>query len=162
MKRSAQRRLISFWIALSLVMFGIAMPQTTRAEVLVNTVIVFSQPVFIPCVPEDVLIQGNLHILVTQTVDGQGGVHYKFHYQPQGVTGIGSATGTVYHATGLTQGHTNVNSGGLPYTDTYVNNFRIIGEGRGNNYLVHNVFHVTVNANGEVSALVDFTSVDCK
>jgi len=154
--------MISFWIALSLVMFGIAMPQPSRAEVVVNTIITFAQPVFIPCVPEDVLIQGNLHILVTQTVDGRGGVHFKFHYQPQGVTGIGSATGTVYHATGLTQGHTNVNSGGLPYTDTYVNNFRIIGEGPGNNLLVQNVFHVTVNENGEVTAVVDRTSVDCK
>lgn len=161
MKRRAQRQLISFWIALSLVMFGIAMPQTARAEILVNTVIVFSQPVFIPCVPEDVLIQGNLHILVTQTVNQNGSVHYKFHYQPQGVTGIGSVTGTVYHATGVTQGHTNINSG-LPYVDTYVNNFRIIGQGPGANYLVHNVFHVTVNANGEVTAFVDITSVDCK
>jgi hypothetical protein len=43
-----------------------------------------------------------------------------------------------------------------------VNNFRIIGQGPGNNYLVHEVFHVTINANGEVTAYVDNFSIECK
>jgi len=43
-----------------------------------------------------------------------------------------------------------------------VNNFRIIGQGPGNNFLVHETFHFTINANGNVTAFVDHFSVDCK
>ena len=43
-----------------------------------------------------------------------------------------------------------------------MNNFRIIGQGPGNNFLVHETFHVTINANGVVTATVDNFSVECK
>jgi hypothetical protein len=43
-----------------------------------------------------------------------------------------------------------------------VNNFRIIGQGTGNNFLVHETFHITVNADGTMTASVDNFSVDCK
>ena len=39
-------------------------------------------------------------------------------------------------------------SSGLRFNATFVNNFRWIGPGRGNNFLSHQTFHVTVNANG--------------
>jgi hypothetical protein len=50
----------------------------------------------------------------------------------------------------------------LPYTFTYINNFRMIGQGPGNNFLVHTTNHVTINANGEATATVDNTSTECK
>jgi hypothetical protein len=43
-----------------------------------------------------------------------------------------------------------------------VNNFRLIGQGSGNNLQVHQNVHITINANGTVTATVDNTSVDCK
>jgi hypothetical protein len=46
--------------------------------------------------------------------------------------------------------------------ETFVNNFRIIGQGPGNNFLVHEVFHITFNANGSITAFVDKFSVDCR
>ncbi len=43
-----------------------------------------------------------------------------------------------------------------------MNNFRIIGQGEGNNFLIHVNGHFTVNANGEVTvANVNF-SADCR
>ncbi|MBI4420235.1 MAG: hypothetical protein HY560_05360, partial [Gemmatimonadetes bacterium] len=48
------------------------------------------------------------------------------------------------------------------FNTTYVNNFRIIGEGSGNNLLVHATSHITVNANGELTAVVDNFSVECR
>jgi hypothetical protein len=50
----------------------------------------------------------------------------------------------------------------MPYNYTLVNNFRIIGQGAGNNFLLHETFHITVNANGELTAVADNYSVDCK
>src|SRR5215467_3765370 len=51
---------------------------------------------------------------------------------------------------------------GFPFNTTLVNNFRIIGQGTGNNFLVHETFHITVNADGTMTAFVDNFSVDCK
>jgi hypothetical protein len=47
-------------------------------------------------------------------------------------------------------------------TFSFVNDFRIIGQGPGNNVLVHDVIHVTVNANDETRSEVELTSIDCK
>ena len=44
----------------------------------------------------------------------------------------------------------------------YVNNFRIIGQGTGNNFLVHEIVHLTINANGTATNYVDNFSIECK
>jgi hypothetical protein len=38
----------------------------------------------------------------------------------------------------------------------------MIGQGPGNNYSVHENFHITFNANGDVTAVQDNFNVDCK
>lgn len=118
--------------------------------------------VSIPCANggagDIVELTGPLHDLFHVTADGNGGFHVKQHDQPQDVKGIGS-TGTQYSATGVTQEEFNATAG---ETDTFINNFRIIGQGPGNNFLVHEVEHVTVNANGDVSVTFDNFGVDCK
>jgi len=48
------------------------------------------------------------------------------------------------------------------YEETFINNFRIIGQGNGNNLLMHETFHVTVNANGALTVLIDKIESDCK
>ena len=46
--------------------------------------------------------------------------------------------------------------------ETFVNNFKIIGQGEGqNNLLVHETFHITVNPDGTVTAFFDKASVQC-
>ena len=52
---------------------------------------------------------------------------------------------------------TNTNAGGLPYTGTFVNNFRLIGRGQGISLHVHEVVHATINENGDLTAEVTFT-----
>jgi hypothetical protein len=121
-------------------------------------------PVFIPCANggsgEDVQLSGNLHVLVHTAVNGN---HFttKLHFQPQGITGAGDVTGDKYQATGVTQerfGGSFING---QFSDTFINNFRIIGQGPGNNFLVHETFHITINANGEVTASVDNFTISC-
>ena len=121
--------------------------------------------VFIPCAlggtGEVVELSGNLHLLTHVTTDNNGGMHVEMHAQPQGISGIGMDSGDKYQATGVTRGHINT-QGPAPFESTFVNNFRIIVQGRGNNFLVHQVIHVTINANGDVTADIDKMSVDCK
>ena len=119
--------------------------------------------VFVPCARggagEFVELTGTLHILFVTTIDDKGGVHTKFHFQPQGISGTGFITGDKYQGTGVTQGSFN---GRVGFETTFVNNFKIIGQGPGNNFLIHENFHVTVDKNGEVTASVDNFSVKCK
>jgi hypothetical protein len=156
-----KRRLISVCLTVALVMFGLGLPTPTRAEVLTNTKVPFATLAFIPCVPETVLLTGELHILITQEMDANGGIHVKSHFQPQGISGLGMVTGLKYQGTGVTQEHINDHTGPA-FEDTFVNNFRIIGQGPGNNLLVHTTFHVTVNANGVTTANVLNTSTECQ
>jgi cytochrome oxidase Cu insertion factor (SCO1/SenC/PrrC family) len=127
-----------------------------------NTTFPLDILVSIPCANggagDIVELTGPLHDLFHITSDGNGGFHVKQHDQPQDVKGIG-LTGTQYSATGVTQEEFNVTAG---QTDTFINNFRIIGQGPGNNFLVHEVEHITVNANGDVSVTFDNFSIDCK
>jgi hypothetical protein len=43
-----------------------------------------------------------------------------------------------------------------------VNNFRIIGQGPGNNYLVHETEHIIFNANGTLTVFHDNFSAACR
>lgn len=132
-----------------------------RGEVILNDTVPFAAAVPIPCAGELALMSGPLHVLLTATADGNGGVHLTSHFQPQGVSGVGSISGNKYQGTGVTRDETNVTSGGA-FETTFVNNFRMIGQGPGNNLLVHSTVHVTVNANGDVTATVSNVSVECK
>jgi hypothetical protein len=118
---------------------------------------------FVPCAADGagelVALSGSLHLLSHFTEDGAGGFHVMNEANPQGVSGTGLTTGDTYHGTGVTR--SNFNAHGLPFNQTFVNNFRIIGEEPGNNFMVHQNLHITVNANGEMTAFVDNFRVDC-
>jgi hypothetical protein len=144
-------------------LFGVS--ANSASTVTTNDQVPFSFTAFVPCANggagEDVLVNGTLHILTHQTISNSGNVHVKLHSQPQGATGVGQTTGDTYHATGVTQEEINLN-GPFPITDTFVNNFRIIGPGSNNNLLIHELVHVTINANGVLTAFVDNSSIECR
>jgi len=108
-----------------------------------------------------VLISGTLHIQQHITINDNR-ANIKSHFQPQGAGGVGLTTGDTYNATGVTQ-----EQDSLPLTNgatefTFINNFKIIGQGPDNNLLIHQTVHVTVNANGDVTTTVDNLSVECR
>jgi hypothetical protein len=119
--------------------------------------------VFVPCanggVGEDVHLTGSLQDVFHITLNSAGGFRVVFHDNPQGVSGTGLTTGDEYQGTGVTRDSF---GGRVGFEETFVNNFRIIGQGPGNNFLVHDNFHITVNANGTVTAFHDNFSVECK
>ena len=141
----------------------VARPNFAASTLTQNTVFPIDVFVFIPCAAagagELVLLSGELHDLFHVTSDGNGGFHVRGHDNPQGVSGTGFSTGAKYQGTGVTQFEFTSKAG---FEETDVNNFRIIGQGPGNNYLVHDNFHVTVTAKGEVTASHDNFRIDCK
>jgi predicted extracellular nuclease len=72
---------------------------------------------------------------------------------------VGLTSGATYHATGVTLGTTTIRAGGI--SDTFVNSFKIIGEGSAQNFLETDVLHLTMNANGVVTATVDRSTIRC-
>lgn len=120
--------------------------------------------VFIPCAAggngEVVDLSGNLHVVVSDTINANH-VHMYSHANPQGITGTGETTGAKYQATGETLQSFNFSVINFPFTTTFVNNFKIIGQGPGNNFAVHENFHVTINANGALTVSADNFSATC-
>jgi hypothetical protein len=130
-----------------------------------NSIINIDLAVFIPCANggagETAVLSGPLHILTTFTISGNH-ISGKDHYQPQGISGTGDITGFKYQATGITEDEFTGTLINGQYQVTNVNNFRIIGQGPGNNFLVHFTLHETFNANGVLTSFVDNFSSECK
>lgn len=132
----------------------------------VNDTSDISLTVFVPCAAngagELVDLSGPLHTLITFTINGNN-FSGTAHFQPKGVSGIGETTGDKYQATGVTKDSSFKGSfQNGQFTQTFVNNFRIIGQGPGNNFLVHENAHVTFNANGTVTVVYDNFRAVCK
>jgi hypothetical protein len=109
---------------------------------------------------EAIHLSGTLLAQFTFTDTPSGNVEIGFHFNPQGITGVGLTSGATYHATGETLGTTTINAkGGI--SDTFVNNFKIIGAGTAQNFLETDVIHLTVNANGDVTATVEKSTIRC-
>lgn len=136
-----------------------------NAAVQVNDRTDISLSVFIPCAAggagELVDLTGPLHTLMTFTINGNN-VSGFFHFQPQGISGTGETTGDKYQGTGVTQESFKTSLQNGQANMTFVNNFRIIGQGAGNNFLVHETLHITINADGNVTVFHDNFSVECK
>ena len=109
---------------------------------------------------EAIHLSGTLLAQFRTTETSGGNVAVGFHFNPQGITGVGLTSGATYHATGETQGTTTIRAkGGI--SDTFVNNFKIIGEGSAPNVLQTDVIHLTVNANGDVTATIEKSTIRC-
>jgi hypothetical protein len=153
----------SVCLAAMLAMAGMITPAYAAIQVNDKTDIAIS--VFVPCAAggagEMVDISGSLHTLVSFTINGNKMSGY-FHFQPQGIVGVGETTGLKYQGTGATVESFKASFVNGQANDTFVNNFRIVGQGRGNNYLVHETLHFTANADGSITVSHGNFEIDCK
>lgn len=161
------KSLISYAFPLAVGIFGTFHSSLATAAVTSNVIIPLETTDFVPCANngsgEIIDLTGNLHALFVTNTSNSGNVTLKYHFNPQGVSGVGRTSGDIYKATGVTQSTTTYDGiTGYPFQTTYVNNYRIIGKGTAANYSVHTTFHITVNANGTVTAIADNTDVNCK
>lgn len=114
------------------------------------------------CGLEIVSFSGILHAVAHTTITSTGGIHSFVHFGPVGgVTGVGLSSGVKYALPGMAHGNVNVNGAGAAATETFINNFQIIGQGRLPNRNFEVTFHITVNANGEVTVAFDRVREKC-
>jgi len=144
---------------------ALSVAAVAQAEVVQNVSVPVVISALIPCANggagEIVDFTGDLHIVVSLTINGNN-VSGKSHFQPQGLKGVGQITGDQYNAVGVTQESFKGSLQNGQFEQTYVNNFRLIGPGPGNNFSVHENAHITINANGDVTASIDNFGTDCK
>lgn len=138
-------------------------PPIGSAEVITQIEIPLATTVTVPCAAggagEIVDLTGEVHAVFSVTVDASGGVHVVTHFNNAGVSGIGLTTGNKYQASG--GNHFVSNADGTGNEFTFVNNFLMTAPGSGNNLRVHELVHVTVSANGAVTAEFNNIRIDC-
>jgi hypothetical protein len=139
-------------LAIALVWLSLLTPPLSAAT---STKIPLDAITFNTCTGEEVELSGTIH-LVSQT-QSDGSVLGHINYQ--GVSGVGLTSGTEYRASSVDNFRL-----GAPFpSDIHsVRSFRLVGRGTEDNLLVKFLFHITVNADGEVTATVDDVSSQCR
>jgi hypothetical protein len=129
---------------------------TPQATVSANTSDPLSQLLSNPCNGDVVAIEGVVHTVFGVHVDQAGGSHLQAHIIEHG-SGVGLAAGDKYSFSADTQFVSNTPD---PSSETtQVVSVHLVGQGGTTNFLALQVLHFTMNANGQVTALVDkFTS----
>ncbi|MGZ3767112.1 MAG: hypothetical protein ACXVA2_20785 [Mucilaginibacter sp.] len=87
----------------------------------------------------------------------------KTHFQPQGITGVGLTSGDSFQGVGMT-GETTItfNNVSFPFVTTVEDIFDIIGHGPAPNSREHDLTHITINANGNITAYNDSSRIICE
>jgi len=142
--------IIGVLTALSLALAGIARVEPAGGAVLQNITLPLSSIRSQDCTGELVQFGGELHLVAL--LENAGTVAGHLNYQ--GVTATGLTSGTIYRATSVDNFRIDL-GGSSPQDVTSTRNIHLVGPGSGDNLLVQIVTHLTVNANGEVTASVE-------
>jgi len=111
------------------------------------------------CTGEAVQVYGPIDVTVQTTTDKNGATHVVTHYTPH-LTAVGLSSGTRYLALGPTQ---IVSFDAGAQTVFNVANIIItVAPGSGDNFILTEVVHVTLNAGGEVAVEFDRVNVACR
>jgi hypothetical protein len=92
-------------------------------------------------------------------VDASGGIHTSFHISYQGVSGSGLSTGDKYQGVGVFQGTSTSSASSV---STFSTTLRLVGQGANNNLTIRSQFHLTFNANGQLTAITQTNVLECQ
>ena len=108
------------------------------------------------CGVENILLTGNIHIVNQIFPRGEEGFHIVQHINWNNVKGLGVTTGNEYVASSIFGRTSNfdIDSGSV---ENVVNTIRVLSKGstESPNILALGIFHVTINANGEITSVID-------
>ena len=106
------------------------------------------------CTGEIVEISGTIHML--NQIQADGSIMGHFNYL--NVSGVGLTSGNTYQANAVD--HFRL-SAPFPSSITSARSFLLISRGSSSNLLVTALYHITVNANGEVATSIDDLTMQC-
>lgn len=108
---------------------------------------------------EYVAFTGDARVVSRTTVSASGNISTAFHLNYQGVSGVGLDTGDKYQATSGFQGGS---FSGAASGSSFTSSVRLIGQGAGNNLFIRSVFRIVVNANGDMSVVLQESKLECQ
>lgn len=108
----------------------------------------------------DFELSGTLLVTSTATATPNGGFLFADHFQPVGISGVDTTTGTLYRATGLTR-DLSVASPKGGSTKTFVNRLHIQATAGNESFIVSEVFHIVFGADGTERVFLDRVSATC-
>ena len=112
-----------------------------------------------PCNGEPMVFSGYVHLALRFTDDAAGGIHVGQHFDTQGIKGVGAVTGATYTGNEALNDEFNAKYG---LEETFEHHFSMITHGPLPNFVLHEVEHVTINANGEVTVFLNNFSAECR
>jgi hypothetical protein len=156
-------RRIFLWLA-SLAALGLIAVQAAGAGASTSTVTLFvpftanqaAHRDIQACLGEDVSFNGNRLIEIHETTTSAGQALFELHVNPQGVTATGLTTGNTYAVSGHIQDVEQA-SGSFTFEVTLT----VTSPGPSPDFTAHFVFHVTVNAKGDVTSDVAYIGSPC-
>jgi len=111
------------------------------------------------CTSGDIVELSGTLLVTSTTTATPNGFLFADHFQPQGISGVDTTTGTRYRATGLTRDLFTVSKGGV--TETTINRFHIQATTGAESFIVREVFHIVFGADGTQRVFLDKFSVIC-
>lgn len=154
-----------FLLSTSMLVFTAFTPNDRAADrdfgVVLNEVIPLAFTV--AACDELVDMSGTEHIVISETNSSNGNYHYHVHQNIK-LQGIGQTSGAKYQAQATAQDRVNLTQGGdgCCGNASIVIQVKIIGQGKATDYHAKQLTHITVNANGDVTAFIDKFEVECK
>ena len=116
---------------------------------------------FYPCAGEYIELFGDYQTLFHVTFDPTGGTHVLSQHNSKGVSGVGLQSGTRFRAAEGERRSTNIFDA-PGFETTYIDRFRLIGEGTAPNLWVSVTTHATYAPNQGFTAQITNVSSECK
>jgi hypothetical protein len=113
-----------------------------------------------PCTGELLDFSGSGHFITRVTLNANS-VHVTLHFNVQGLTAVGQITGATYIGTEGSNNEINATASGLPMETTFTDTFTAISQGAAPNLVGRTATHVTIDANGNLTAQVTISELAC-
>ncbi|MDR7079536.1 hypothetical protein J2Y03_004594 [Neobacillus niacini] len=110
------------------------------------------------CNGESITIDGTINILFKQNTTPSGNFHVTVHSNIHG-QGTGDQ-GNLYVVNETSNDHFTTNN--QQFENTFNLSIRVISKGTAPNFLLHAQIHLTVNANGDVTATISVFDTECR
>jgi len=96
-----------------------------------------------------------------ETIDANGGFHGSFQFHDMGSYGVGLVTGAMYRLAQTQNESFQTQADQLPMNDTAIFLRRFISQGSLSNFRVTNIFHFTIDANGNMTSFKNTSERIC-
>jgi hypothetical protein len=100
-------------------------------------------------------IEYEAHVVTSTTTTPGGRINIEYHSKVGHFEGTFLDTGLRFHGSQVVGEHISLSSDESPAEYMLTSVFTAITRGSADNFIVHSTIHVTINANGEVTANVD-------